>query len=87
MVSAEKGYGVEIIFQVFEVEEEPDCGYDYVELYDGADTKSPRLGRFCGSGVRLLLESAKRVICMSHVFVMSLCRRQRRSTQRETLLF
>ncbi|XP_034566354.1 bone morphogenetic protein 1-like isoform X2 [Notolabrus celidotus] len=50
VVSAEKGYGVEIIFQVFEIEEEADCGYDYVELYDGADVKSPRLGRFCGSG-------------------------------------
>lgn len=52
MVSAEKGYGVEIIFQVFEIEEEADCGYDYVELYDGADIKSPRLGRYCGSGVK-----------------------------------
>ncbi|XP_039470178.1 bone morphogenetic protein 1-like isoform X2 [Oreochromis aureus] len=50
VVTAEKGYGVEIIFQVFEIEEEADCGYDYVELYDGADTKSPRLGRYCGSG-------------------------------------
>lgn len=52
MVSSEKGYGVEIIFQVFEIEEEADCGYDYVELYDGADIKSPRLGRYCGSGVK-----------------------------------
>ncbi|XP_018526748.1 bone morphogenetic protein 1 isoform X2 [Lates calcarifer] len=50
VVTAEKGYGVEIIFQVFEIEEEADCGYDYVELYDGADIKSPRLGRYCGSG-------------------------------------
>ncbi|XP_059213752.1 bone morphogenetic protein 1-like isoform X2 [Centropristis striata] len=50
VVSAEKGYGVEIIFQVFEIEEEADCGYDYVELYDGADIKSPRLGRYCGLG-------------------------------------
>uniref|UniRef100_A0A8D3CQN9 Metalloendopeptidase n=1 Tax=Scophthalmus maximus TaxID=52904 RepID=A0A8D3CQN9_SCOMX len=50
VVTAEKGYGVEIIFQVFEIEEEADCGYDYVELYDGADVKSPRLGRYCGSG-------------------------------------
>ncbi|KAM9841679.1 bone morphogenetic protein 1-like [Aulostomus maculatus] len=46
--TAEKGYGVEIIFQVFEIEEELDCSYDYVELYDGADVKSPRLGRYCG---------------------------------------
>lgn len=51
MVSAEKGYGVEVVFHVFEIEEEADCGYDYVELYDGADVKSPRLGRYCGSGV------------------------------------
>ncbi|KAM9793845.1 bone morphogenetic protein 1-like isoform 3-T3 [Syngnathus typhle] len=50
VISAEKGYGVELLFQVFEIEEEPDCGYDYVELYDGADIKSPRLGQFCGSG-------------------------------------
>ncbi|XP_056258852.1 bone morphogenetic protein 1-like isoform X4 [Seriola aureovittata] len=50
VVTAEKGYGVEIVFQVFEIEEEADCGYDYVELYDGADIKSPRLGRYCGSG-------------------------------------
>ncbi len=35
-----------------EIEEEADCGYDYMELFDGADTKSPRLGRYCGSGVR-----------------------------------
>ncbi|XP_036384495.1 bone morphogenetic protein 1-like isoform X1 [Megalops cyprinoides] len=50
VITAEKGYGVELIFQTFEIEEEPDCGYDYVELFDGADPKAPRLGRYCGSG-------------------------------------
>ncbi|KAG7243889.1 hypothetical protein INR49_006044 [Caranx melampygus] len=50
VISAEKGYGVELIFQTFEIEEEADCGYDYMELFDGDDTKSPRLGRYCGSG-------------------------------------
>ncbi|KAG7281288.1 hypothetical protein CRUP_030971 [Coryphaenoides rupestris] len=50
VISAEKGYGVELIFQTFEIEEEADCGYDYMELFDGGDTKSPRLGRYCGSG-------------------------------------
>ncbi|RXN09774.1 bone morphogenetic 1-like protein [Labeo rohita] len=50
VITAEKGYGVELIFQTFEIEEEADCGYDYMELFDGADTKSPRLGRYCGSG-------------------------------------
>lgn len=55
VVSAEKGYGVELTFQVFEIEEEAGCGYDYVELYDGADVKAPRLGRHCGSVVKLQL--------------------------------
>uniref|UniRef100_A0A8C2GFZ8 Metalloendopeptidase n=1 Tax=Cyprinus carpio TaxID=7962 RepID=A0A8C2GFZ8_CYPCA len=50
VISAEKGYGVELIFHTFEIEEEADCGYDYVELFDGADVKAPRLGRYCGSG-------------------------------------
>ncbi|KAJ7428185.1 bone morphogenetic protein 1 [Pitangus sulphuratus] len=27
-----------------------DCGYDYMELFDGYDGTAPRLGRFCGSG-------------------------------------
>ncbi|XP_057177472.1 bone morphogenetic protein 1b isoform X1 [Triplophysa rosa] len=50
VISAEKGYGMELVFQTFEIEEEADCGYDYVELFDGADVKAPRLGRYCGSG-------------------------------------
>ncbi|XP_056323116.1 bone morphogenetic protein 1b isoform X1 [Danio aesculapii] len=50
VISAEKGYGVELIFHTFEIEEEADCGYDYVELFDGGDVKAPRLGRYCGSG-------------------------------------
>ncbi|XP_068544100.1 tolloid-like protein 2 isoform X6 [Anas acuta] len=50
VIVAEDGYGVELIFQTFEVEEEADCGYDYMEIYDGYDSTAPRLGRFCGSG-------------------------------------
>lgn len=66
MVSAEKGYGVEIVFQVFEIEEEADCSYDYVELYDGADVKAPRLGRYCGSGVSEAPRSAPAEGVASH---------------------
>ncbi|XP_065407657.1 tolloid-like protein 2 isoform X3 [Chrysemys picta bellii] len=50
VIVAEDGYGVELIFQTFELEEEADCGYDYMEIYDGYDSTAPRLGRFCGSG-------------------------------------
>lgn len=51
VIVAEDGYGVELTFRTFEVEEEADCGYDYMEAYDGYDSSAPRLGRFCGSGV------------------------------------
>lgn len=50
VIVAEEGYGVELVFQTFEVEEESDCGYDYMELFDGYDSTAPRLGRYCGSG-------------------------------------
>ncbi|XP_013916799.1 PREDICTED: bone morphogenetic protein 1 [Thamnophis sirtalis] len=50
VIVAEEGYGVELIFQTFEIEEEADCGYDYMELFDGYDGTAPRLGRYCGSG-------------------------------------
>uniref|UniRef100_A0A8C9UL29 Metalloendopeptidase n=1 Tax=Spermophilus dauricus TaxID=99837 RepID=A0A8C9UL29_SPEDA len=50
VIVAEEGYGVELVFRTFEVEEETDCGYDYMELFDGYDSTAPRLGRYCGSG-------------------------------------
>ncbi|KAM6132380.1 LOW QUALITY PROTEIN: tolloid-like protein 1 [Pterocles gutturalis] len=50
LLVAERSYRVELMFQTFEVEEEADCGYDYVELFDGHDKTGVRLGRFCGSG-------------------------------------
>ncbi|XP_068043227.1 tolloid-like protein 1 isoform X2 [Anomalospiza imberbis] len=50
LLVAERGARVELMFQTFEVEEEADCGYDYVELFDGHDKTAVRLGRFCGSG-------------------------------------
>lgn len=53
LLTAEQGYGIELTFITFEVEEEADCGYDYIELYNGYDVNSHRLGRFCGSGVSL----------------------------------
>lgn len=48
---SERGFRLELSFQIFEVEEEADCGYDYVELFDGLDSTAVGLGRFCGSGV------------------------------------
>uniref|UniRef100_A0A3B1IY07 Metalloendopeptidase n=1 Tax=Astyanax mexicanus TaxID=7994 RepID=A0A3B1IY07_ASTMX len=58
LITAEAGYSIELTFTTFEVEEEADCGYDYIELYDGHDTSAHKLGRFCGSGPREELYSA-----------------------------
>lgn len=57
VISAEKGFGVKLVFNIFDLEDEAECTYDYLELFDGTDTKAPRLGRYCGSGVRILLIS------------------------------
>lgn len=67
VISAEKGYGVELIFHTFETEEEADCGYDYVELFDGADVKAPRLGRYCGSGVK---QKHKQSLCLKCLYIL-----------------
>lgn len=53
-IVSEGKYGVELVFQSFELEEEQDCGYDYIELYDGPTEGAPRMGRYCGSGVCML---------------------------------
>ncbi|KAF4071592.1 hypothetical protein AMELA_G00275250 [Ameiurus melas] len=58
LITAEAGYSIEFTFTTFELEEEAECGYDYIELYDGQDTSAHRLGRFCGSGPREELYSA-----------------------------
>uniref|UniRef100_A0A670J3I9 Tolloid like 1 n=1 Tax=Podarcis muralis TaxID=64176 RepID=A0A670J3I9_PODMU len=58
LIVSDRGYRIELTFQTFEVEEEADCGYDYLELFDGHDTTSLRLGRFCGSGPQEEIYSA-----------------------------
>lgn len=32
-----------------DIESQPECAYDHLEVYDGRDSKAPVLGRFCGS--------------------------------------
>lgn len=31
-----------------DIEAQPECAYDHLEVYDGRDAKAPVLGRFCG---------------------------------------
>ncbi|KDR10358.1 Dorsal-ventral patterning tolloid-like protein 1, partial [Zootermopsis nevadensis] len=50
-IEAEPGLNVHLTFLTFELEDEQDCGYDYVEVYSGLDASGPFYGRFCGNSV------------------------------------
>ena len=49
LMAAEEGYKVGLRFLSFKLEAGENCVYDYVEVYDGENTSSPILGRFCGN--------------------------------------
>ena len=38
-------------FVTFEMEDEQDCGYDFIEVFSGFDDTGPSYGRFCGNKV------------------------------------
>lgn len=48
---ASHGNHVKFNFDTFEIEDESDCGYDNVEVFDGKLDTDPGLGRFCGSKI------------------------------------
>nr|CAD7266358.1 unnamed protein product [Timema shepardi] len=48
-IEAPPGRSVHLTFLTFEVEDEQDCGYDFVEVYAGLDASGPSYGRFCGN--------------------------------------
>lgn len=48
-IEAAPGRKIHLTFETFDIEEEQDCDYDYVEVYSGLDASGPNYGRFCGS--------------------------------------
>lgn len=50
-IEAKPNMNVHLTFLTFELEEEKDCMYDYVEVWSGLDTSGPFFGRFCGPTV------------------------------------
>ncbi|XP_030767675.1 tolloid-like protein 2 [Sitophilus oryzae] len=48
-IEASMGYNVRLSFLTFDVEDEKDCGYDYVEIFSGLDSSGPSYGKFCGT--------------------------------------
>jgi len=51
VVEAPAGRNVHLTFLTFEVEDEHDCGYDYVEVFAGYDDTGPSYGKFCGNEI------------------------------------
>ncbi|XP_050301020.1 bone morphogenetic protein 1-like isoform X2 [Anthonomus grandis grandis] len=43
------GYNVKLTFKVFILENEEDCSYDYLEVFDGLDSGGSSFGKFCGN--------------------------------------
>ena len=40
---------LEVTFTEFELEDETDCNFDFLEIYDGSDTNAPLIGKWCGT--------------------------------------
>lgn len=52
-IETKEGSHVKMAFLTFDIEEEKDCGYDYVEVFNGVDSSASSFGRYCGSQVKL----------------------------------
>lgn len=51
IIQASPGENVHLTFLTFELEDEHDCGYDYVEVFSGYSDSGPSYGKFCGNTV------------------------------------
>ncbi|KAH3862569.1 hypothetical protein DPMN_025538 [Dreissena polymorpha] len=51
VLEVREGYRVSFYFTAFEIEDETDCGYDNVEVFDGPHDTDTLIGRFCGGEV------------------------------------
>ncbi|WAQ95864.1 TLL1-like protein [Mya arenaria] len=51
VIEAREGYRISFYFTAFEIEDETDCGYDNVEVFDGPHDTDTLIGRYCGGDV------------------------------------
>ncbi|XP_077973315.1 bone morphogenetic protein 1-like [Styela clava] len=49
LIRTTPGHRVKVVLHEFELETQPECAYDHLELYDGSDSDQTVLGRYCGS--------------------------------------
>uniref|UniRef100_A0A1B6D601 Metalloendopeptidase n=1 Tax=Clastoptera arizonana TaxID=38151 RepID=A0A1B6D601_9HEMI len=48
-IVAPSGKNIHLTFLTFEIEDEQDCAYDYVDVYSGLDASGSIYGHFCGN--------------------------------------
>lgn len=48
-IEARGGYNVKLSFLTFDIEDEKDCEYDYVEIFSGMDSSGLSYGKSCGT--------------------------------------
>ncbi|CAG9771064.1 unnamed protein product [Ceutorhynchus assimilis] len=44
-----EGYNIKLTFKAFDLENEEECSYDFVEVFDGLDSGGTSFGKFCGN--------------------------------------
>ncbi|CAH1246984.1 TLL1 [Branchiostoma lanceolatum] len=67
-ISAPVGHFVELQFTAFDVEDGgASCSYDYVAVYDGADTSAPLIAKLCGNTIPAPIHSHTNVLTVRWV--------------------
>ena len=62
VVVAPPDHVIQINFIAFEIEEDKDCKYDYMQIFNNGSESSESLGKFCGSTIPAVLTSTDNVV-------------------------
>ena len=58
-VSLPMGAIISLSTEMFDVEDDSECNYDWLEIKDGSSENSPPVGKFCGTNMPTLLRSTQ----------------------------
>ena len=51
LIEVDANHVVQLQYEDFDVEPHSNCSFDYVKLYDGANTSAPLIATHCGAGI------------------------------------
>ncbi|XP_032222850.1 uncharacterized protein LOC116604499 [Nematostella vectensis] len=64
-ITVPRGQRVELRFQFFDLEADPSCRYDYLEIRDGQDARAALVQRICGSALPATIKSSTESLHLS----------------------